>query len=109
MACLFHNRKTNWASVFHEVITKQVNGKLKIPTSVSCYLVHLYKCQNLLTQDELESYESYQEAVEMDNPEQRSATHSEKEFDEEPEVMEVSGPVTKRKAQDPAKGKVMYR
>jgi hypothetical protein len=43
VACLFHERKTNWASVFHEVISKQVCGKQKLPTSVSCYLVHLYK------------------------------------------------------------------
>ena len=105
VACLFHDRKTNWASVFQEVINKQVIGKQKLPTSVSCYLVHLYKHQNLLTASELDEYETHQEAVEGGNPEQRSATHSDETSDEE-DVMEVSGPVTRGRNADPAKSKV---
>jgi hypothetical protein len=68
VACLFHGRKTNWTSIFHKVITKQVVGKQKIPTFVSCNLLYLFKCQNLLTLEELESYESHKEAVERGNP-----------------------------------------
>jgi hypothetical protein len=69
-AYLFHSRKTNWASVFHEVIIKQVVGKQKTPTSVSCYLVHLYKHLDLQIPDELENYEAHMEAVEGGKPEQ---------------------------------------
>jgi hypothetical protein len=96
-ACLFHNRQTNWASVFHEVITKQVVGKQNLPTSVSCYLVHLYKHQNLLTAEELDEYETHQEVVEGGNPDQRSASHSDEESEED-ELVEISGPVTRRKS-----------
>jgi hypothetical protein len=57
----------------------------------------LYKHQNLLTAEELDKYESHEEAVEGGNPEQRNAIHSHEESEEE-EVMEVFGPVTRRKA-----------
>ena len=69
VACLFYERKTKRANVFHEVISKQVLEKQKLLTSVSCYLVQLYKHQNLLTAIELDEYDSHQQAIEGGNPE----------------------------------------
>jgi hypothetical protein len=56
-SCLFLSRKTNWARIFLEVISKQIAGTQKTPTSISCYLMHLYKHLKLLTFDELVDYE----------------------------------------------------
>jgi hypothetical protein len=64
----FKGGKTNWARMFLEVINKQIVGKdKKSPTSLSCYLVHLYKHENLLTEEELEEYAKTLEAAEEGN------------------------------------------
>jgi hypothetical protein len=44
VACMFERRETKLARIFKEVIQKQTSAKvLKTPTSLSCYLVCLYK------------------------------------------------------------------
>jgi hypothetical protein len=102
VACFFSSRKTNWARVFLKVINKQIAGTQKTPTSVSCYLVHLYKHLDLLTHEELEEYEFHMQAVEEGDSDQKEADHSDEESEKE-DVREVVGPITRKKNQEPAK------
>lgn len=105
-ACLFEGRKTNWASIFLEVISKQILRKeCKTPTSLSCYLVHLYKHECLLTKEELDEYETLLEVAELGNPDQVEVDHSEDDEDDQ-EVIEVVGPVTRKRVQDQGKVRV---
>jgi hypothetical protein len=60
---------------------------------------------DLLTPDELESYESHMKAMEGGDLDQKSADHSDEESEEE-DVRKVVGPVTRRKNQELANRKV---
>jgi hypothetical protein len=82
-SCLFLGRKTNWARVFLEVMNKQIAETSKTPTSILCYLVHLYKHQKLLTSDDIDNYESHMEAVEDGDPDHEAADHSDKDLEED--------------------------
>jgi hypothetical protein len=95
-ACLFSVRKTNWARASLKIISKEVARTQKTPTSLLCYLVHLYKHLDLLTPDERKDYESHMEAMEGGDPDQKEADHSNEEFEED-NVREVVGPVIQKK------------
>jgi hypothetical protein len=70
--CLFCNKETLWAQVFRKVIELQVKKFKDHPNLfLSRYVIHMYKFQQTLTEEEHNVYQALKLVAEIEDPDQK--------------------------------------
>ncbi|CAM6099454.1 unnamed protein product [Calypogeia fissa] len=96
-----------WPKILEDVIALQARSlHLKTPTSLSCYLAHLYAHQNVLTKEEMESFESLSYLALMGDPDAVMEEHTDSDTDKE-DVPSTRPPLKRKLSQSPGPGRTV--
>ncbi|CAM6098715.1 unnamed protein product [Calypogeia fissa] len=94
----------SWPKILEDVISKQVMGlTLKTPTSLACYLCHLYFAMNVMFKEDRSKYHTKKYMLQFGDPNVDKTDFSDEEEEKEDEEIKIVGPLARQRLH-PANG-----